>query len=180
MRPVQQTTLLDRTIVSAIAAAVRPQTDYTLKLALVYQDSLARLWSEHVRDMIATIVGKEALRCSEWKIGNLVEAGVFSQGIAALARADAMVFAMREAEPLPAEFYLWANLWLQQRAGRPGALIALIDTDAENRAGSRDIRSFLQALARQGRLELFLKECQRPSAPAGVLGEDQGEWAKAA
>jgi hypothetical protein len=158
---------------------------YALKVTLVYEDALTRQWASQVRDLMVEQVGPESLRCTEWKVSDLRERRAFSEGVTALAQADVIVMSLYEAERLPAAFYLWVNVWLQERAGRPGALVALIAPPDElgpgaKFAGANETRRYLSAVAGQGRLEFLLKECSRPGEPNPVRREDIMQLAKAA
>jgi len=153
---------------------------YALKVALVYQDALTRQWAGQVRDRMAEAAGKEAIRCTEWGIPDLVAPRVFSEGVAALAQADVIVVSVYEAERLPPDFYLWVNVWLQERSGLPGALIALVVPPEEPTFGANETRRYLCAVASQGHLEFLMQECKQPGEPIQGPREDILEWSKAA
>jgi len=153
---------------------------YALKVALVYQDALTRQWAVQVRDRMAEVAGPEAIRCTEWKVGDLIAPGVYWQGVAALAQADVIVVSLYEAERLPAAFYLWVNLWLQERSGRPGALVALLVPPEESNSWMNETRRYLSAVASQGCLEFLVQESNQPGEPILALREDIMRWAKAA
>jgi hypothetical protein len=154
---------------------------YTLKVALVYQDALTRQWAGQVRGQMVEVVGRDAIRCTEWKIGDLLQRRVFSKGAAALAQADVIVISLYEAERLPSAFYLWVNVWLQQRSGLPGALVALVVRPQEpSLVAKNETRSYLYAVVSQGHLEFMLQESKQPGNPIEFLGEDIIQWAKAA
>jgi hypothetical protein len=154
---------------------------YALNVALVYQDALTRQWAGRVRDRMAEVVGEAAIRCTEWKISDLRERRAFSEGAAVLARADVIVVSLYAAERLPAIFYLWVNLWLQQRSGLPGALVALVLSPEEsNPAATNETRRYLAAVASQDCLEFFLQECNQPGESIPDLREDIMRWAEAA
>jgi len=157
-----------------------PRAEYVLKVAFVYQDNVTRLWAGQVRELLAKVVGEAALSCTEWEIGALRQRGVFADGVAALASADLIVMAVHDATRFPAEFYLWVNLWLQQRFGLPGALVVLLGTSGDWGPAHNETRSYLHAVASQGRLELFFKECDGEGGVSHVLGEELMDWAKAA
>lgn len=150
---------------------------YTVKVAIVYQDEPTRQWAGRVRDRLVELVGKSAIHCTGWKIGDLTEPGSYSQGVAALARADVIVVSLHEARRLPSAFYMWVNLWLQVRSGLPGALVALVTPAEGLEYGSEETRRYLCALAGQGGLELL--ECNQPNEPIGQL-VDSFQWATAA
>jgi hypothetical protein len=91
------------------------------------------------------------------------------------------VISLYEAERLPAIFYLWVNLWLQQRAGLPGALVALVvPLEASSPAAKNETRRYLATIASEGRLEFLMPQCNQPGEPLFDLKEDILRWAKAA
>ena len=100
--------------------------------------------------------------------------------MAALAHADVIVVSLYEAERLPPAFYLWVNLWLQERSGLPGALVALVVPPEESNAWLNEARRYLSAVGSQGQLELFIQESNRPGEPVLDLKEDITHWAQAA
>jgi hypothetical protein len=176
----ERNSLLRRTAMQTEAVKALPRAEYVLKVALVYQDPMTRLWGGQVRELLATVVGGAVLRCTEWEIGALKKPGAFSDGVGALAHADLIVMAVHDAARFPAEFYLWVNLWLQQRCGRPGALVVLLGTSGDVGPACNENRSYLHAVASQGRLELFFKDCDAEAGVSNVLGEELTEWAIAA
>ena len=115
----QQTLLKRRHDAASGTGIARMNAGYALNVALVHDDAPTRQWAGQVRDLMAAVVGADAVRCTEWKISDLIEPRVYWEGVAALAHADVIVVSVREAERLPAVFYLWINVWLQEmkRAG---------------------------------------------------------------
>jgi hypothetical protein len=154
-----------------------PRAEYVLKVASVYQDTVTRLRAGRVREILGKVVGGAALSCTEWEIGALRQQGVFTDGVAALARADLIVMAVHDTARFLPEFYLWVNLWLQQRCGRPGALVVLLGTTGDVGPACNEIRSYLHAVASQGGLELFFKDCEAEAGVSILLGEELMEWA---
>jgi len=177
----QKTLLAGRNAAANETRSAWMNARYALNVALVYQDALTRQWAGQARDLMAAAVGLDAVRCSEWKIDDLIEPGAYWQGVAALAHADVIVVSLQEAERLPAVFYLWVNLWLQERCGLPGALVALVVPPEEpNSPAKHETHSYLSALASQSRLEFFLRECTQPGEPIHNLKADIMHWALAA
>jgi hypothetical protein len=174
----KQTILNDRNETVNRLSIACPDAEYTLNVAIVYQDAPTRQWAGRVHDRLVELVGEAAIHCTEWKISDLTEPGTYSESVAALARADVIVVSLYEAQRLPAAFYLWVNLWLQVRAGLPGALVALVAPAEGLDHGSRETRRYLCAVASQGRLDLL--EGNQPGEPIRGLREDIFQWAKAA
>ena len=176
----QQTFLRDRSAAADGSAIAWLDARYALKVALVYQDATTLLWARQVRDRMAEEAGQGHIHCTEWQVSNLKERKAFSEGVAALAQADAIVVSLHEAERLPATFYLWVNVWLQQRAGLHGVLVALIVPPEGPNSGANETRRYLYAVASQGRLELLTQDYEQLGAPIPDLREDILRWAKAA
>jgi len=176
----QTTTLRKPQVIPDGAATLSADFGYSLNVALVFQDALTQQWAHGARDLLAEIAGDGAVRSTEWNIGDLRQREVFRAGTDALAQADAIVIAIHEARRLPAEFYLWVNLWLQQRNCLPGALIALVGTSDDSGPAATETRSYLHAVASQAHLQLLFKRCPPSSEPTKDLAEDLTQWAQAA
>ena len=176
----QQTFLKGRNDWASGAAITSPNAGYKLNVAIVYQDVMTRQWVGQVRDLMAGVVGRDAIRCTEWKISDLVEPRVYSEGVAALAQADVIVVSLHEADRLPGTFYLWVNLWLQVRSVRPGVLVALLVPPEESNSGAIETRRYLHAVASQGRLEFLMQEYSPQGQTIAGVREDIVRLAKAA
>ena len=117
-------------------------------------------------------VGQDEIRCTEWKISDLIQPSAYWEGVAALAHADVIVVSLNAADRLPGAFYLWVNLWLQERSGRPGVLVALLVAPEESTSGANETRRYLSAVASQGHLDFLIRECNRPSETIREVEED--------
>ena len=115
-----------------------------------------------------------------WRISELRNPGSFAEGVDALAQAHAIVIAVHEMERLPADFYLWANVWLERRQALAGALVALVGTSDGARAGAHETRRYLHAVACQGRMEFLIKECDLLSEQTLFLRDELAQLARAA
>ena len=180
MQLMQPTLLKGRHGAANRTGIARMDAGYALNVALVHQDAFTRQWAGQVRDLMAEVAGPDAVRYTEWKISDLSEPRVYWEGVAALAHADVIVVSLYEAERLPPAFYLWVNLWLQERSGVPGALVALVVPPEESNAWVNETRRYLAAVASQGQLELFIQESNRPGETILDLREDIMHWAQAA
>jgi len=72
--------------------------EYTLNVAMVYWDALTRQWAEKVHNLIADLVGEQAIHLTEWRVSDLREPSTYSKGVVALARADVILVSLPEAE----------------------------------------------------------------------------------
>ena len=73
MQSMQQTLLRDRNAAANRTGIARLNAGYALNVALVHQDALTSQWAGQVRDLMAEVAGPEAVHCTEWKIGDLIE-----------------------------------------------------------------------------------------------------------
>ena len=158
MKLMQPTILKGRSDRASEAAISSPNPGYALNVAVVYQDAFTRQWAGRVCDLMSRVVGQDAIRGTEWKISDLVEPRAYWEGVAALAHADVIVVSLHEEDRLPGTFYLWVNLWLQERSVRPGVLVALLVPPEESNAAAVETRRYLSAVARQGHLEFLMHE----------------------
>ena len=71
------------------------------------------------------------------------------------ATADIIIIGLHEGRGLPREVSEWMKQWLGLRAGRPGALVALLAADLKTTAASERILAHLRAAAEFGHLEFF-------------------------
>ena len=115
----QQTLLRDRSAAADGSAIAWLDARYALKVALVYQDATTLLWARQVRDRMAEEAGQGHIHCTEWQVSNLKERKTFSEGVAALAQADAIAKDMM-AEMLLAEIRKFMGLTQEELAGALG------------------------------------------------------------
>ncbi len=168
MQLMQQTVLKGRDDGACAPAIASPNARYVLNVAIVYQDALTRQWAGQVRDLAARVIGPDAIRCTEWKIRDLVEPRAYWEGVVALAHADVIVVSLHETDRLPGTFYLWVNLWLQERSVRPGVLVALLVPLEVSNSGVSETRRYLAAVASQGQLELLMHDWGDPVHDLGA------------
>ena len=172
MKLMQPTILKDRNDRASEAAISSPKAGYALNVAVVYQDACTRQWAGRVRDLMAGVVGQDAIHGTEWKISDLVEPRAYWEGVAALAHADVIVVSLNAADRLPAAFYLWVNLWLQERFVRPGVLVALLNPPKDANSGAIETRRYLSAVAHQGQLQFLINERSRQGETTREVEED--------
>jgi hypothetical protein len=173
----KQTLLEQRNNSADRISVVGPNLDRAVNVALVFQDGWTRQRAGQARDQLTEILGVDGIHCTEWKISDLRQPGTFSEGAAALARADVIVVSVQEAERLPSVFYVWVNLWLQERSGLHGTLVGLVLPSAGSNSRVGEMRRYLCAVASQAGLELL--ESNDPDEPIRALREDLSHSPKA-
>ncbi len=142
---------------SAVVAA-----DPALHVTTVYLDPLTRRWAARLWDQVGGLIGGGDICHKSWRIGDLAHADVFVDAVEAAAHADVLVVSLRDAELLPLSLYKWIDGWLPQRAGREGALVALIGVSAQPDAQCGHASHFLEMVARNAGLDFLPREHKLP------------------
>jgi hypothetical protein len=76
------------------------------------------------------------------------------------AAADLVIISVHHGESLPSEVKSWIDLWLKQKATRPKLLLALFDP--LYLGTSSGMQSFLQGVAKKGRMEFLARSEEKP------------------
>lgn len=157
-----QPTVLSRVAHPGAQAETPRETEGALDVAVVYQDSLTRYWVTGLWSRVGRLIGDRTVRHNCWLIGDLTRPGVFEVAVQAAAKADVLVVSLRDAGRLPREFHAWIDAWLPRRAGRAGALVALIGMPAQLDVQSGRAYQFLAGVARSSGLDFFPRERKLP------------------
>src|SRR5258706_2372183 len=149
----EQFTRLDKLVAESTSAG------YGLNVTFVYEDAATRKWAREVFERATKVAGEEIVRATWWKISDLSAAGVLAGAVSTAMRADVIVIATAGGEGLPLPFYVWTNSWLEHRGGTPGAIVALLGSAEYSNPRSGRLMSYLDQVAKQGRMEL---NCESP------------------
>jgi len=85
--------------------------------------------------------------------------------VRAAAEADVLVVSVRDTGELSISLYAWIDTWLPLRAGRAGALVALLGVPPRPDAQSGRAHAYLEAVARRTGLDFLPRERKLPEAP---------------
>ena len=86
------------------------------------------------------------------------------------ATADLIIIGIHEGRELPQEVNDWMNLWLPLRKDRPGALVAVLDSDLNQQGALQEIISQLKQVAALGQMDFFASRASDVGRDAGVTG----------
>jgi hypothetical protein len=111
---------------SAHAAMHPEEPGPILNAATGYQDSPTRYWAAELWERVGRLIGDKDVWRQSWRIGELTNPRLFTDAVQAAAEADVLVISARDAGEWPMGLYDWIDAWLHRRAGREGALVALI------------------------------------------------------
>ena len=164
----QHTSLLNRIVPSEPAARAPNESEPALSVVTVYQDPLTRYWATELWERVGQVVGDEGIWRQSWRISELTTPWVYSDAVQAAAAADVLVVSVRDSGEWPMSLHLWIDAWLPQRAGRAGALVALIGVPGQPNAGCGRAHPYLAAVARKAGLDFLPRERKLPGAPLAI------------
>ena len=153
------------------AGACAPkESDPALSVATIYQDPLTRHWAAELWDRVGQLIGGGSIRHQSWKISELTDPRVFLDAVEVAAKADVLVVSVRDAGELPMGLYVWVDSWLPSRAGRAGALVALIGVPSQPDAQAGRAYQYLDSVACRAGLDFLPRERKLPQAPCANPG----------
>jgi len=149
-------------MLAAPAAAVARKTGLALSVVVIYQDSLTREWAGELWNRVAQLVGQESICSQSWKISDLADAREFEGAVEAAAEADVLVISVRDAGEVPVGLEWWVEAWMPKRAGRAGALLALISVPSQPDPHAGQVQAYLETIARRAGLDFMPRERKLP------------------
>ena len=139
-------------------------------------------------DRVGQVIANAGIGCKLWQISDLLQVRVFADAVQAAEEADVLVVSVRDAGELPLCLHVWIETWLQRRAVREGALVALIGVPAQPDTQCGHAYQYLQSVARGAGLDFLPRERKLPEeplvcfTPLGILQEPTSRcpWSESA
>jgi hypothetical protein len=152
-------------------AAKAPEGNGGLNLMVVYEDAATRRWAGEFCQRVPKRTGREAVRSTWWRLGELKEPAVLAGAVSKAIRADVILVATRAFEVFPLPFYVWVSSWLPHRYHEPGVLVALVARPASlaSRSSQAPHFQYLRSVAREGRLAFMVEERTLNHKAPGLL-----------
>ncbi|MGO8700419.1 MAG: hypothetical protein ACLQVY_22240 [Limisphaerales bacterium] len=147
-------------------------SDYSLKVTVIYHDEFTRALASQALDRTAQSAGMDTFRCSWWSVANLLNFQVLDDAARAAIAADIIVVAVRAPGELPPGLCAWIDSWLPRRRQGGGVLLAIIGVPEESLSASAEARKFLGAVAHYAQLDFLVQVRLLPSVCPGALTED--------
>lgn len=144
------------------AVIASAEAGQALSLVVVYQDPLTHHWAAGLWDRVGQLIASGGICRKSWKLSDLTRAFIFADAVHAAATADVLVISVRDAGELPLLLHVWIDAWLPRRAGRAGALVALIGVPAKPDVLSGRAHEYLESIARQANLDFLPRERKLP------------------
>ena len=166
----RSTHLSKRILPSTRVSALTEDPEPTLNVATVYQDSLTRCWAIELWDRVGELISRKNVGRQSWRIDQLKNPRVFANAGRAAAEADVLVISVRDAGEWPANLQVWIDSWLPRRAGREGALVALIGVPGRQDGQSGRAHQYLSGVAREAGMDFLPRERKLPEAASASFG----------
>jgi hypothetical protein len=152
----------------AFEVAVAPgESEYTLNIEGVYQDSVTRNWAVQTCHRATRLAGEERVQNTWHNTNSLSDPGILLNAVRAAVAADVIVISVYAADELPLDLYVWIEAWLPRRLSRRGALAALVGVAEPLDSPSVRTLEYLQAVARKAQLDFIPQQRDRPAASVG-------------
>lgn len=170
----QGTSIRNRITLSAQPTGVSNEVEPALKVVMVYEDSLTRHWATDLWARVGQLINHGGICQHFYRINDLTELSAFEDNVRAAAEADVLVISVRDVGELPISLCVWIEDWVPNRAGRPGALVALIGVPPQPDAQSGRAHAYLEAVAQRAGLDFLPHERKLPEAsfalpaPSGI------------
>jgi hypothetical protein len=162
--------ILDRVAPFNEVPIARAEDKPALNVTMVYEDSTTWEWATETWGRVTQMAGEENLSVASWSISSLDWPEMFAEAISSAARADVIVIAVSATDRLPIDLCVWIGAWVSRRAGRPGALVALIGLPRKPEFQTFSTQDFLRMVAHKGGLDFFPRECVLPAATTDFFG----------
>ena len=140
------------------ATSTPAETEQALNVVVIYQDPLTRHWAADLWDRVGKLIDSGGICSKSWNLSALAGAFVYAEAVQAAAEADVLVISLRGTGELPLLLHAWIEGWMPRRAGRAGALVALLGVPARPDALSWRAHEYLEAIARQAGLDFLPRE----------------------
>jgi hypothetical protein len=151
----------------AFEVAVAPnESEYTLSIAGVYQDSVTRDWAMQSCRQATRLAGAERVQNTWHNTNSLSDPGILLNAVRAALVADVIVISVYAADEMPLDLRVWIEAWLPRRLSRRGALAALVGVSDPLDSPSVRALEYLQAVARKAQLDFIPQQRERPAAPS--------------
>jgi hypothetical protein len=125
------------------------------------------VWSK----LVVRFVHDIQIHCSAWNFSLLRDAELQELAARRTAEADMVVLSANGKNNLPDHMKDWIASWLPHKAGRGGALVAVLEPRAGGGAPEPVLRNYLREIARDGGMDFFCNEDQ-PLLPPEEDEED--------
>ncbi len=153
-------------------AAEPDETPQALNVVIVFEDAVTRHWADELWERVGRLLDSGGVCRQSWKTSELTAPLAFAGAVQAAAMADVLVIAVRDRGGLPLNLHVWIDAWLPRRAGRAGAMVALIGVPGEPDVQSGKAHKYLAMVAQRAGLDYMPRERKLPgetfAAPASV------------
>jgi len=123
----------------------------SFKIVIVYENSAGAIGAKEISERLAAHFESE---CDAWPFSLLGIARVREHAATMAAEADMIIVAASGREELPDDVKDWVESWLPHKNFAPGALVGLLDDDAET-SNQSSVCAYLQRIAERGNMDFI-------------------------
>jgi len=155
----------------AFEVAIAPvESEYSLNIMGIYQDSVTRDWAVQSCSQATQLAGEKRVQNLWYNADSLRDTGILLEAVRAAVAADVIVISVYAADELPLDLCVWIEAWLPRRLSRVGALAALIGVADPLDSPSVRTLEYLQSVARKADLDFIPQERKRPvTSPVSAI-----------
>jgi hypothetical protein len=145
------------------------ESEYTLKIAGVYQNNVTRDWATQTSGLATRLAGEIRVQNNWYDLNGMSDPCLLLEAVRAALLADVIVISVFAADELPINLDAWIAAWLPRRLSQAGVLAALVG--AAELIDSQSVRTleYLQGVARKARLDYIPQERKRPVATSVLI-----------
>jgi hypothetical protein len=145
---------------------------FPFDMVIAYQDPATRTRAERLYASLNEQLETEYdFQSKWWGLHEFASVRLREEAADAAARADMVILALRTGQELPPEANLWIEDWLARKEERVSALVTLMHPTPHAPEEVWPVRSYLQTVARLGRMDFFFHSTETvPDLPYSLVG----------
>lgn len=143
---------------------------FPFDMMVVYEDAATRLCAERLFRRLFENLEDEYDFQGHWNsFAELSDPVTHDEAASAAAAADMIMVSLRTGREVPPHADSWVEAWLNRKEDRPSALVALVQERADSPQSIWPVRSYLQTVARLGRMDFFFHSSEMtPELPKSI------------
>jgi hypothetical protein len=132
------------------------ETQSPFGLVVAYQDSATREQAARLCTRLQEQVrGEYNFQSTWWSLEDLADPSLRHEAATSAAHADMIILSLSTGQALPANTNPWIESWVSQKEDRKSALVALINKHPPLPQTVWPVRSYLQTVAHEARMDFF-------------------------
>jgi hypothetical protein len=152
---------MDAVLMTKLRVSERGNKSRRITAVAAYEDSCTDTRVSEFCNSLSTQLGPRCKLVKQmWMLSELRVPQLRTIAATEAAAADLVIIAVHHSESLPDELQSWIELWVGQKGRQPELLLALFDPVYTGVSAS--LRTYLEGVARKGRMEFVVQAEERP------------------